>query len=202
MGLIYQNAFITIAASEAPDSTHGLFFPREYSSLPAASIELPIMRNTHSSKDQHILGHYNIAIEWQQEPYVSPPHPNLTRLATRGWATQEWILSRRVIHFLDGYIFWACHSHAEDETGQPMFGYKLPEAGWGTEWGRVIEEHSRREFTFMKDRLISPEGIAREVSKTRAYETVPSETGEWIKSPACWEGTFKDNMPEHLLWNP
>ena len=39
-------------------------------------------------------------------------------LAERAWITQEWLLSRRTIHFGMGELRWICRTKSETETGE------------------------------------------------------------------------------------
>lgn len=190
MGTLYERAVITLAASTAPDSTYGLFLERPYSELQVPSVQLPFIRRDTTSGVQEVLGHYSIGIEWRQEPFMTQMDPMETPLSKRGWATQEWMLSRRIVHFLDQGMVWVCRRHAEDESGQQIIGRGLPIVDWAPEWGRIIQEHSAREFTYEKDRLVSLEGLAGEIAKTKSY-----------KDTYCF-GTWEIDVPECLLWSP
>jgi Heterokaryon incompatibility protein (HET) len=133
MGTLYERAVITLAASTAPDSTYGLFLERPYSELQVPSVQLPFIRRDTTSGVQEVLGHYSIGIEWRQEPFMTQIDPMETPLSKQGWATQEWILSRRIVHFLDQGMVWVCRRHAEDESGQQIIGRGLPNVDWAPE---------------------------------------------------------------------
>ena len=190
MGVLYERAVITLAASSAPNSTHGLFLERPYYDLEIPSVQLPFVRKDAINGVQELLGHYSVGIEWRQEPFMTQIDPMATLLSTRGWATQEWILSRRTVHFTYQGMVWVCQRCAEDETGKRIIGRGLPEADWTPEWGRIIQEHSHRDFTYERDRLVSLEAMAREIGKTKTY-----------KDTYCF-GMWMSDVPEHLLWSP
>jgi Heterokaryon incompatibility protein (HET) len=63
MGTLYERAVVTLAASTAPDSTHGLFLERLYSELQVPSVQLPFIRRDTTSGVQEVPGHYSIGIE-------------------------------------------------------------------------------------------------------------------------------------------
>jgi hypothetical protein len=97
------------------------------------------------------LGNYSISLDWRQEPFMKHMDPMFSPIYLRGWCTQELILSRRVVHFLNEGMVWVCKEKAVDETGQRLVaGQRHTESDWATEWGRIIVEHSVREFTFEK----------------------------------------------------
>ncbi|KAE9373876.1 HET-domain-containing protein, partial [Stipitochalara longipes BDJ] len=191
MGMVYERAVITLAASAAPDSTHGLFVERPYAKIKFPSIQLPFLVGKPGTAHQEILGNYSIGLDWRQEPFMTHMDPMLTPLAQRGWCTQELILSRRIVHFLKEGMVWACKRTAEDETGQQIIGRGLTEGDWATEWDRIIFEHSFREFTFEKDRLVSLDGLAREVAKA---------SNNSHKSGTYFFGTWLIYIPESILW--
>jgi hypothetical protein len=91
MGRIYQRAQVTIAASDANDSTEGLFFARPQLPPP---MELPFIDKT----SQKQKGSYFMSLPVS----FGNTDPEKSVLNSRAWATQEWILSRRIIHFLAG----------------------------------------------------------------------------------------------------
>lgn len=191
MGTIYEHAVVTLAASAAPDSTHGLFVERPYASIKFPSIQLPFIARKADTGNQEVLGNYSIGLDWRQEPFMQHMDPMLTPLTRRGWCTQELILSRRIVHFLEEGMIWVCKGKAEDETGQMHIGWCLKELDWATEWGRIIMEHSGRAFTFEKDRLVSLQNLASEVMKANnnSYKPGTYFFGNWLL-----------DIPEYILW--
>ncbi|KAF2810966.1 HET-domain-containing protein [Mytilinidion resinicola] len=189
MGTIYERAVLTLAASSAVDSTLGLFLQRDYSRIHTPSTQLSFLEKDSASGDE-LLGDYHIGIEWRQEPFMKALDPMDTTLSTRGWATQEWILSRRIVHFMENGMAWVCQSRAEDETRFVIVGRGLGLRDWSNQWGSIIQEHSSRKFTHQTDRLVSLEGLARKFAKLKPASTFYSF------------GTWESDLPEHLLWSP
>ena len=192
MTTVYEHAIITLAASAALDSTQGLFVERPYARIAFPSIQLPFITRDNDSGRRKTLGNYSISLDWRQEPFMEHLDPAFSPIYMRGWCTQELILSRRVIHFLSEGMVWVCKRTAMDETGQLlMAGKRHSEGDWATEWGRIISEHSMRKFTFERDRLISLDGLAREISKAKNNSCKPGEYffGNWLI-----------DIPEYILW--
>jgi hypothetical protein len=108
--------------------------------------------------------------------------PNPSRLYSysafgkRGWILQEIILSRRIIHFVDGQILWQCDTRIETEDGnyeQHNENVKAFHSAWGplqsllpakgkdftNMWWSTIREYSRRQLTYPTDSLAAFGGI-------------------------------------------
>ncbi|VUC29064.1 unnamed protein product [Clonostachys rosea] len=190
MGTVYEHAVLTLAASDAIDSTRGLFLERPYAHIKFPSVQLPLLTTESDTGRETTLGSYSVGIDWRQEPFMTYLHPHWTPLVTRGWCTQELILSRRVVHFLSEGMLWVCRDKAEDENAQMIHG-RLTECDWATEWGKIILEHSQRAFTFEKDRLRSLDSLANELSKAKNNSC---KMGEYFY------GTWLVDIPEYILW--
>ena len=192
MASIYEYAIITLAASSATDSTQGLFIDRPYKKISFPSISLPFITLDEHSGRRKTLGNYSISLEWRQEPFMEHLDPAFTPLYLRGWCTQELILSRRVVHFLNEGMVWVCKRRAVEETGQLLLAQnRHSEDDWATEWGRIITDHSVRNFTFEKDRLTSLRGLATEISKAN---------NNCYKLEHYFYGIWLHDIPECLLW--
>jgi hypothetical protein len=103
MADVYENAFITIAATRSSDSEGGCFSKiqglnqptqLESSGLYACKVVVDFPRSA-----------YNLATEGGSWP-----------LLHRAWVFQERLLSTRVIHFTDYQVIWECQSMQESET--------------------------------------------------------------------------------------
>ena len=98
MAEVYQNAVLTISADGAEDSSVGLFAASQ--ARPAnreAEIQSPLLtgdklkdhfriRKTDLNHRKNDVHHISNARKWRDQP-----------LQHRGWALQEWLLSRRVV---------------------------------------------------------------------------------------------------------
>jgi Heterokaryon incompatibility protein (HET) len=113
MGVIYEFALFTIAASAARDSTEGLFVPR----LSFGGVKM--LYHAHENKGGGSVVAY-LRKNFQEELNTSP-------LSSRAWVLQEDFLSRRTIHFLKTGIIWSCKQG--DSEGTRMF-----KSDFGDDW--------------------------------------------------------------------
>src|SRR5215469_6328576 len=112
MGSIYENALFTIAASSAPDSSHGLFGVKSTIDL----VEIP---------------YFNVDdIEDRVFAYIEPDMDKVLSsapLADRAWVMQEALLSRRIVHFTTHGLIWSCKN-----APRPTVRYMTSE--FGSDW--------------------------------------------------------------------
>ncbi|KAF2498568.1 HET-domain-containing protein [Lophium mytilinum] len=167
MGYIYENAILTIAASGAGDSTEGCFLNRDKTSQ---AMEVPF-----PTKEDARGGSFFIL------PKETTGGPDSSVLNTRAWATQEWILSRRIIHYMRDSMIWSCKTLTQTETGR-----FIPIRARNNTWAAIVEEYSNRELTLVQDKLIALEGLASEISKTRPDK--------------YWFGLWSGDIPDQLFW--
>ena len=111
-----------------------------------------------------------------------PVSPESGILATRAWATQEWLLSRRIIFYTEGCLAWSCKVSSQRETGGSFHN-----TARNPRWKNLIEKYSARALTRATDRLIALEGIRTEMGKKRDNDVY------------CF-GLWKHSMPDQLLW--
>lgn len=102
MASVFSNAYCTIAATSAKDSTKG--FLNRMTSEPLEPRYLKVKTSSHGlvyiSKD---LDDYHKDVE-------------LSILNQRAWVLQERALSRRIIHFTDNQTYWECGDGVRCET--------------------------------------------------------------------------------------
>jgi hypothetical protein len=171
MGQVYQHAHLTIAASHAADSTQTCFSARPAS---APAVELPCI-----SAHGHAEGSMYASV--LSTDYVSIS-PESGALASRAWATQEWLLSRRMIFYTAGSLVWSCKTISQRETGASFHS-----TARNPRWKNLVEKYSARQLTNQADRLVALEGIRNELAKKRGNDTY------------CF-GLWKNSMPDQLLW--
>ena len=96
--LVYENACLTIAACHVSDSSQGCFFER--SKQQNQAIELPYINPTGQPAGPMTA----VAV---QNNYAEIS-PEFRPVAIRAWATQELLLSRRMIFYTKGSLVWSC----------------------------------------------------------------------------------------------
>ncbi|PVH81595.1 HET-domain-containing protein, partial [Cadophora sp. DSE1049] len=166
----YSMATCTIAASSSSSGQGGCLIPRDDNS-PAQLQPCNLTFN-----NQTITIH-----PWSNEwcNYHRGP------LSTRGWCFQERELSRRTLHFTTHRIFWECRTAIASEDHPSMINlgdrsfmplsHTRPLAT--KLWCRAVQEYTRRNLTFRKDRLPAIYGIARIISAVIRDEYV---AGIWL----------------------
>lgn len=182
---IYSGSSITIAATDAGDSSVGCFFPNP-SELDKAGVFLTIANAGH-----------NLGTIVRVQPYDIRTSAKHSVLNTRGWVLQELVLSHRTVHCMRSGLYWECRSKCRTETGlvfdrlmkHQSLVPALPhnsQTGVNKIWWQWIESYSRRRFSFPKDRLPALSGIVQHYQ--RATKDVPIL--------GLWESSF----PQDLLW--
>lgn len=181
MGSYYENAFIVIAATSCPNAdTPFLKAVDEMWMSKELDISGPGITRGESRLYVRELEHQKIDMFAALGP-----------LSTRGWAWQENILARRVVHYTRSEILWECRcgiiSQIPRKNGRG-FSQMLKEQDLdlNTGWHHLVVAYSRRELTFRKDKLPSISGVA---SKILNQTNSPYVAGHWV----AW-------LPGDLVW--
>lgn len=173
MGDVYQYARLTIAASHAADSSQPCFFTR--------SPPLPTIRLDHTNDSGNVDGSIFASL---LPPDYAAITPESGALAYRAWATQEWLLSRRMVFFTAESLVWSCKTITQRETGASFHS-----TARNHRWKNIVEKYSARLLTEQRDRLVAIDGVRAAMSKKRPEDTY------------CL-GLWKNSMPDQLLWYP
>ncbi|KAM7189098.1 Heterokaryon incompatibility protein (HET) domain containing protein [Naviculisporaceae sp. PSN 640] len=179
MGAIYHRAAVTIAASDANNSTEGCFVAERGTAshghkVPTAKF---VMRKGETgSIFKTCFGH--VPTTPRSEPYFSP-------LGHRAWVCQEWYLSRRVIFCTKSGFMWKCLEVQHNERGRYLD--MKEQRGWE----HLMERYSESNLTRETDRLIAVQGIANELLKTENRKGQEYHYGHWTGGEdtaimLCW----------------
>lgn len=216
MGNTYQLSVLTIAAGGSLNSTGGCFLPRK--SRPAG----PFVQMPYRTVDGVIAGYFYVqerhsSFNEEYEKYVRN-----CPLFARGWVLQERLLSRRVIIYTEGQIFFECQTNLPiNECGEIYRRYnktaedlkKEPEpmdkailrqndTRMISPWYSVVELYSAMKLSQPLDRLIAISGIAQELQLTMAAEAVSEgkESLEVKRETRYVSGLWLKDLPSALLW--
>ncbi|KAI0505487.1 HET-domain-containing protein [Xylaria bambusicola] len=153
---VYSGAILTIAASEATQSTEGCF--KNQSSAPRPSHDSP-----ETYEEEELLaffttppcstGRLSDMVRIQAGDVREAAQQNI--LSTRGWVLQEQLLSRRMISCMHQSLYWQCLSTYETEPGA-IFQVRREDA-----WRIWMTNYSGRKFSFVRDRLCALAGIVQ-----------------------------------------
>ena len=208
MGKVYQYSTVTIAAANAKDSSEGCFFDDACSSyrptenlrkkqgdvipgggqgveslvceaLPQVriAVTLPVF------EEDKITGSFSVA-PWLAERSYSTTVLDTTPLFRRGWALQEWALSRRTFIFLKDSILWSCRELCVDDTGTMLKRYVQRPSLF--DWASLIQEYTKRNLTYESDGMIAIQGLANMVQSQR--------------DDTYFAGMWPADLPQSLLW--
>lgn len=194
MASVYENAWLTLAATAAPDGRHGLFTDRqgeEVSSSRTPPAPAVLLRS--------VVDHLEFVSYAEGKPSRALP------LLWRGWGLQEQILSTRVLHFTREELLWECRSDMSCECSPRSLG--LREIGkslgaarsvWGRDpaetganirdWYRLVEVYVKRDLTYDSDRLPALSGIAD------AFQRTLTNAGTYLA------GLWENDLIKGLLW--
>lgn len=192
MADIYSGAHVVIAANWSDDCNKGCFHVRQ--SRPAVTIDLPGGLNAvHATllfqSDQSVI-HYD-GYEFRGEP-----------LSTRGWAFQERVLAKRVIHYNSRQMYFECAAGLIAEDGSytervrddvPGLRYSSVYTGTFSRkppqiWWSLLPQYAGRNLTKPTDKLPAMSGLARLMqTKTNAVYVA---------------GLWSDSLLAGLCWKP
>jgi hypothetical protein len=125
---------------------------------------------------------------------------NFSSLNTRGWPLQEKILAPAVLHYGRDQLIWECNTHhLHSETGEREKGSELvirlsdmqgshSQLGIRALWGCILEEYTKRNLAYEKDRFIAISGIASKLREDGTYG-------------GCYvAGLWETDLESQLMW--
>ncbi|KAH3910011.1 hypothetical protein HBI56_128680 [Parastagonospora nodorum] len=176
MADIYENAFLTIAATKSSDSEGGCF--SRLTGLDQAK-HLESSGLYASKRVKPYLPGTGYALMSREGPWP---------LLRRAWVFQERLLSPRVVHFTDYQLVWECRSVQQSETGDINDDWTKHDLPWdiddsmpeminypfkflhtetGNTWQTVVFEYSRLQLTHASDRLPAIAAIVQRTMRAR-----------------------------------
>jgi len=188
MSDIYFGSTLTIAASDAKDSTGG-FFARP----PATDSD----ERTAKSRTFFIVERSSSDLLVHVESRGSAPDGMSSILHTRGWTLQELALSHRTIQFTQSELHWRCRCAYWTESGMTydvsstVYG-NIPVSGNDhvrepvLTWWRWIESYSARNLTVPSDRIPAICGLIK------YHQSVTGDTSA--------AGLWKRSLHQDILW--
>jgi hypothetical protein len=192
MAAVYENSFLTIAATSSTDCEGGC----DLGSWEAVVIEgmTPLSFETRYEGSEPGSGQ-KIKLKRTKTPWRK--QSRIPALHTRGWALQEASLSRRILHMADHHMIWQCRQRFDQEVvdvrlsgmdGDAFrrYGFLLnarigsvddptwralryitkdPTALYNDMWWTIVKSYALREFTYPSDRLPALAGMVEHYSK-------------------------------------
>jgi hypothetical protein len=181
MASVYSRAYITLAASQAADSTQGLFPDPKL----ARYKKIYIGFDGQGKRHEFFVRYSPLLVMETDLP-----------LLRRAWYFQENLLSPRTAHFTECFLYLACHRGLRcadqndiyptrhDITSKIKSG--LLEKADPHMWHKVASEYSELSLTYPQDVFPALQGIAKKLQATRQCD--------------YFAGIWGDNIMMDLLW--
>jgi hypothetical protein len=200
MGSVYRNSFLNLAATAAPDATHGMFV-KDRTDLCCPNLDVQHDKRRKPtvyflSKDSHGYGFATYG-----------------PLIKRGWVLQELVFPPRVVHFDQTQIQWQCRFGRANETWARLHSTKFDTVTGSDDvknlvrdtwsilndednedkiswcWQRLVEHYSSLGLSHASDKLVALSGLATAfLQKRKQFNDV------------YLAGLFKSDLPGALLW--
>jgi hypothetical protein len=177
MASIYENSWLTIAATTAPNGAYGCF------SVPSSEARLRNSKQVRErTNNQQAVYARKMPDKGHEEPdEIAIGFSQSKPLMSRGWCFQERILSRRVLHLCDEEMFWECSINMKCEcmrTESPFCSFKnMFDRVLSNEardnvivetWDGILSRYIIRGLTFQEDRLQAIIGISERFGQRRS----------------------------------
>lgn len=191
-GHYYRNAVLTIAATGATSSGQGLFLPRPAISPQPSTLYFQDPAPLGSGRRGAVRP---TSPEWRTEIKSSP-------LIKRGWATQERLLSPRILHFAANCVLWECLElrgteadpnglYTDGPIGDDLFrgafkDFRESHFAVRGHWSDFVEKYSETDFSYPSDRLPALSGIAAEIQRRKPHNYIAGIWEEDLARDICW----------------
>ncbi|KAI0532088.1 HET-domain-containing protein [Xylaria digitata] len=207
MTIVYSNAFVIICASGASDGDQGFIRNRSASAEGVLRMECQSLKDTTSfvyARRSRRGIHFTLA-EMRGGEYSHGWKSAMGQpLETRAWTFQEEELATRLLFYTEDEVQWRCRKVNACEcrvirelkgkgylpghtTGGllPDGAKQLPHQSV-VDWYFIVAKYTRRDMTYMSDRLPGLSGIA----------------GHWEKAEndTYHAGLWRKDLPHQLLW--
>ncbi|RSL58395.1 hypothetical protein CEP54_007793 [Fusarium duplospermum] len=204
MSDVYQNAYITIAAAAAQNSTEGCFRQRPFSIRKSFA--------TVAEVEDKVEQVEVFARPWQSDRHWTknigdgPQYLDQNPLETRAWTLQEHILSGRILRFTAHELVWHCRQvhlcecrpgcafHKEAlrlvnlnrMTGDKDSSVGVRASDPRIVWSEVLGPFTRRAITHESDRLPAISGVAAALASPMGMEYIGGMWKGMLGNTVCW----------------
>jgi hypothetical protein len=224
MARISQLSLLTVAATGAEDASRGCFLSRE-----PTSVEIgPVINLPYRTKEGVVAGKFMV---FEQHTTFGEEYDLFVEkspLLKRGWVFQERVLSRRMVHYTRGRIFFECRTNRFMNECQEGVSKEGTQPGfWGAElkgrlfpkkdlnpfdskllgrWYMAVKIYTQLRLTKTSDKLAAVAGVAREfqmlLSKEREKAEKTGRDGSALHTPLYISGISSHDLIYGLSWYP
>ncbi|KAH9221777.1 hypothetical protein DL95DRAFT_511711 [Leptodontidium sp. 2 PMI_412] len=223
MASVYSNSYLTIAATAASDSHHGLFVDRWTHSSAGVGLKLPVdalrVPTSVDNSDESIFVRpwIHLAHDRFSDTENAQDHAEDAPLLTRAWAFQERLLPSRTLHVHAEELVWECKSAVQcqcEHLDQTASFEAVEMEEWlkdsvtgslhadesaeklGFVWLILVSEFGALHLTHESDRLAALSGLASMFSVQQIQMSPPS----WSWASAYVGGSMRISY-NHILDN-
>jgi len=206
MCAVYQNSYLTIAATRASNGTHGLYtdVSPEFHGYKVATIDgqAVYIRRAHNNS---AFTHFVAARDADNFPLLG-----------RGWVFQERMLSPRFLHFGHSELTWECSSLFWCQCGDnfatprgPSQGRRFHSASAAASldsdgavevWQSIVMEYSRLALSFPTDRFPALSGLARQWQAIRGCDYLAGLWRSSLVRDLQWKVESGHQKPKPEAW--
>ncbi|KAK8001727.1 HET-domain-containing protein [Apiospora marii] len=194
MGSYYGNAWLTIAADDAPGVSHTIFPPQRN---PAMWLDQgPTGNGTPPVLLHRIPTHIDMT-----DSVVAGSFPSV-QLFSRAWALQERLLSRRILHMgpQEGSSVPFRERHHKALHSPPETAPRL-----GDYWEVMLAKYLAMQLSFDDDRLKAIAALAKDFKASDQRRAAPAveQNGRLRSPPQLGDyvfGLWTQRLPASLLW--
>lgn len=200
MAAIFENSFLTIAATSSIDSREGCFIEMTNKNLQYAM----------ATQSFNNLGEGRASSNFSLRSQIAERSMLWTAaLNQRGWTLQELALSPRTVHFTRDQLFWQCREVFTSEDGAIMSRSFDSLPNWprlyndhfdisrkpysfsgsfnsSNFWWRLAQDYSTRLLTYSHDKLAAVAGIIKHIETRTGNISVLGLWKETLYSDLCW----------------
>ncbi|KAL8779627.1 MAG: hypothetical protein Q9213_006856 [Squamulea squamosa] len=206
MNDVYSSAYLTLVATSASSSIDGFLARSEW---PWSTANVLFYEKASSNAPGAT---YSVWLRYQPDAsnYSREVSVDQSTWNSRGWTHQERLLSKRILHFASGRLFWECRTTEGSEENEPprQLTYRSQwmatessnvqtltvypdETGYDNryeQWYRLVSDYSKRQLSYDKDILIALKGLAN------AFQRVYTPEDIYLF------GVWRNDLFRGLLW--
>ncbi|SPJ79275.1 related to tol protein [Fusarium torulosum] len=218
MQQVYAGAYLSIAADNAPSSTHGFLKRPDRMHVP---VDLKVINE---SSDSGSTAPNSSVVDIPGYAFEAPPSKAFHNgcwlrlekepLTLRAWATQERLLPQRVLHFASDQLRFECNCHALSEDGAEVLGRwnslrregeknfkdiaRISRISYNHQmWYFILEDYTNRLLTANTDRLPAISGLAalfQEMMNAQESDNVAEKPGDVQYIAGLWSNAFIEGL--------
>ncbi|KAF2870589.1 hypothetical protein BDV95DRAFT_63951 [Massariosphaeria phaeospora] len=224
MASVYSSAILTIAVADSENHSEGIFRARQTSCL----------RPFHIDRFAGVPYRERDWCEGEGEHYIFPSTTAVLKgsrpkgpLDSRGWVLQEQLLSRRILYYGRGELYWDCITMSASESS-PISTSLLtdanPEETWALKlirrtlagttgvdtlqkripdaWIQVVINYSARKLTKRRDKLIAMDGILDQIGTALQDGHIAGIWRAGLSRQLLWWTEISTSYPQDDGGNP